>query len=100
MVVGEGQWCGTALKNPVTPWHTNADRKWDRFALVEEPQVVSLEPFPGLGRILAFTSVAPLGVVNMTHSLGYDSPKPASAWTFISFYHGQHIDIAPDGTQH
>lgn len=41
-----------------------------------------LEPFAE--RILAPTSVVALGVVDLTHSLGYDSPKPASAQTVVS----------------
>lgn len=52
-------------------------------ACFEGPWVVGLEPFP----------------VDLTHHLGYDSPKPASAWTFMS-YHSQCTDTAPDGTGH
>lgn len=53
-----------------------------------------MEPFPGGGRILASNSVAALGVVGLTHSWGFDSPKPAFTQILVS-YHSPRIDIAP-----
>lgn len=66
-------------------------------AFVEGPWVAGSEPSPGQGRKSASTSAVAPGVVGLTHNLGYDSPKPASAETFTSSHNQRQVglDTAP-----